>query len=411
MINWYKIVKKAQIWKSKFPEELVDKFTTDFNKNSMEMEIDDNIYAIDAVKLNLYKIYELSYKYQYIKNKTKEFDIHPKRKDNILNNIEEKIRNITKNLKKQINPIIEYWIYYHTSGIKPFQEEIIKEIEENDEGIKEMFIFAGIGRKTENDVYEEVISRLDEMPHLNNLLENKGVYDEVEKIFEENAKEIEIEIESIEYDIAKKTGLNQRKIENMNYEMLKKYFEKMYNDNEINEMTYYELLNNIEDRKISNEQLSNEKPSDENIESVLKDVYKEIIKDIIMNSDKIIEIVKEIQKVRYDFWIDQFWDALQEPIENIKKAKEMLENIEEKPIDKIITDINIILNTMHTSGKIMDYFQILKHSTVNENFLTFLSNLDQYDMTDKWEKEIEEMGMKTITSNNMLIKLFKKKYK
>ena len=334
-MNWYKIIKKAQIWKSKFPKELIDqlKGIPGFEETQM-IEIEEQNVTIDTVKLNLYKIYELSYKYQYIQNNIKEFDIFPETKNNILNNIEKQIRNIIENLKKQINPIIENWLNFHARGGEEHGEEMAKIFFKN--FMDEKLIFALESVLTEQEAFEYVLYNI-----------------EKSKILKNKMNEIFIQI-------------IEDYLQNKNDEELEELVEIFEEEEEI-------LFNIIKDYNIMNE---NELKSE--------------VQKYIMKSDDLKQIIKEIYEIIYVIWKDSIEHLLQEPIKNITKAKEILENIQKQPIDKMITDINIVLNTMHTSGSIMEYFMIDEISNVNENFLTFLSNLDQYGMTDKWEKEIEE---------------------
>lgn len=76
---------------------------------------------------------------------------------------------------------------------------------------------------------------------------------------------------------------------------------------------------------------------------------------------------------------------------NIEKVCSTLQRLKRsKDFKQFITNINVALNTMHQTGKMMDYIQ--DKTDLSKKDLDRLSNLDSKTIS-KWKKDLISMGI------------------
>lgn len=328
-MNWYKL---AQIWIPEKPRN------GDFLNN-------------------LENIYELEYKYSFIHSNP---NIFPKRRDNIIRNIEENFR---ESLGAVVEPMIktfEEWLKEHAlldaDAWAKKRVESDKEREDSEEyiiyNIEHDFYGYEERKKNGQNIYDIISFALQEYENMPNL----------KKLFECIGEEY---IEGMEEDY------NEEEIEQMKEEVKNPYFilefvEDTYTPGKIHSRYY----------------VSPDKRKNIGFTNLLDNNYCESNKD---------GIFYEIYRYgAFPKWIERWKPrGIFETRKKIESAYNELKTVYNMPMKFAVAAINIALNIQHQTGSMLDYLSEVANIPLEE----YLKNLsdDAKGKALEWAKQINEI--------------------
>jgi hypothetical protein len=323
-LNWYKL---SQIWNVK----------------------DDSFMGL------VFNMYKLEYQRHLIRQK-KGFS---KRKDNILNNINNQLNYIVQKLKVDLKNILIYWLDLHSDNPDIWAKSRVKEIDEEETGISPLESFRQqyvdynypmhqYGRGTDlNTVWNKILPimqrNMNQFPVFSSICEN------IENNLQHD-EQIELESEGID---------------NFN------------NNNGTNFTTERQCLQYIKDRT---ERSASEFIDLENLSSYdQEDLRKELFKFFI-----------------YPAWSKR-WENDGILVRVMKNNKDTLKLLNEsKDLNSSIIAVNMALNSIHSRGDILSDYGSKTVNTYNENYNDpneFLSDLSNGKFTKQWKNEVNSLKL------------------
>lgn len=284
-------------------------------------------------------LYEITYKYQtMIKH---DFAGHPTRYQNILQNLEKTGRQIIFDITNTLREVFARWLEYHAL-LNP-HTWAYKRLEEHEESVGDdasayySFIMNTVGgvKIQENEIVDAISHyiRQNKMPHLAEYL-NLFKNDIIESLVEDDSERRE--------EITEETN-------NMDFDDI-----------------YYTYFNDLET-------LLQEADSRYEARGVVLDIASTVLFDIW-----------------YGKWKPQGIDKTRE---RVQKAYDMIGQLKSMPFSQALATINIIINTAHQTGGMVDYItqQTGDHE---QELLTLLEDLSNRSDFSKWDAQLREVGVK-----------------
>ena len=303
------------------------------------------IKASDELDQNLETITEWEYKYYKIKHSK---NIHPTRKENILNMIERELRPVIINIINSLSEVFEAWLSQHN--------------------VEDPHVLAN-ARYT--DEYIESVGPQDAVGAVKHEYEKFGGKDFINTFLTSNFKYFKELIQE-----------ERNSLINDYYYQLEEA-ELHENEEEIIELK--ERISELENYNTSDEELFNQFIFDYgNGKSLIESVYDSPFLQNML-ADFYAEYV-------FPFWF-QRWEGegIVETIDELKNVYQKLQKARNESIRNSILTINLALNSAHQTGPMLSYIEN-RYPEVNQNFLSELSNKGEDDI-QKWDNELLEMGL------------------
>jgi hypothetical protein len=313
-------------------------------------------YSRDSISSMLYALYELTYKYQYLQHHN--FQGYPKRLENILKQIENSARTVIADFVDILVPVFENWLSGHalltprTWATKRVQEWY--EIEGGSPASLASMIVGecNIQRERRNFNISPELHRLDEPIKngqarvLSRLFETAKLEliegDMENALYEKRQEEEEVDEEQLEAEI-------KQRYEEMPFS---EYLSTFYND-DLGD--FLEMASQFYD---------------------LEEIYVEFAQFLCF-------------PIWYGFWKPQGIDQTRQRIEN---AYNMLKSVESQPIGQALATINIVINSAHQTGDMLDYIADVTQDSKGEirHAMDLLSNATEFE---EWDLDLREVGL------------------
>lgn len=311
-------------------------------------------YRRDSVQSCLEALYQLTYKYQQMQ--IQNFKGYPKRQENILIGIEKESRQIIADLVDLLLPVFEKWLAGHAlTNPKAWAANIMREQDESEgsspSAIADMingFSYGGVGGP--KDLHKVDATSIAEQLDLP--IKNKQA-----PAFANWFHHTKVEIREADAD-------NRDEDDTRSEEELDAY----YRDMDFSE--YFSTYWN--------------------------DDWEDFFDSVAQFTD-ITEFAAEIAEFAlfpawYEYWQQQGIDETRDRLEN---AYQMLKQVESQPIAQALATINIVINTCHQTGNMLDYI-IEATSDYKGELYRAMNNLS--NLTHKspemmaWNKDLRQVG-------------------
>ena len=357
----FKLIKLAQIWKT-------------------EWEEDDIISIFKA-------LYELEYKKTIITNNA--FNAHPKRKENIINNIINELNQVAQIAQNKLLNVYSHWLENHALlSPKIWAEKRMninyEDFDYSDEQtyIQEIFQqmaheyvkYLNNGELPYNNIrLHDIVQQQMENQIKNNLREYKTVENFIKKYKKEIVNEnISYFLQNIVYE---------------NFAEIKNILKQNFND----EDEAVEYLESLNEQQIQELNIENLNIDDEYIYDMFYD-FQTLIQYITYYDESYIELLKEVyEKEVFPLWL-QYWrsQGVEETREKLQNIYDRLKQTDPNDIGKLIANINIAINAAHQTGSMIDHIE----SYFGEFELSQeLDNLTNGEYIEQWNKELKEIGV------------------
>jgi hypothetical protein len=313
-------------------------------------------YSRDSISSMLYALYELTYKYQYLQHHN--FQGYPKRLENILKQIENSARTVIADFVDILVPVFENWLSGHalltprTWATKRAKEWF--EINgDSPQSLAEMI-------ESECDM-QRLRKKFNISPELHRLDEpvKSGQAPVLHKLFETAKHElIEADTENAFYE----ANRNQEEIDE---EQIQAEIKQRYE-----EMPFSEYLSTWHGDDLAG--------------------FLEAASQMYDLEEICIEFAQFLCfPIWYGFWKPQGIDQTRQRIEN---AYSMLKSVENQPIGQALATINIVINSAHQTGDMLDYIADVTQDSKGEirHAMDLLSNATEFE---EWDLDLREVGL------------------
>ena len=310
-------------------------------------------YSNESLVSCLEAIYELTYKYQTLQKQR--FQGHPKRFDSIVSNINSKARMVISDIYNILDPVFENWLESHAL------------LDQEQWATKRMEHIEETGEEDPETVIQMVFGSI----------ANKKI----------DRKTIETET----------VGMLSSAIESGNCKYLKNMLDVFKNEN----------IESLEQGNEDSEQQSSiEYYKNINFKEVIYDYFEGSLSRFLSNTESSVlyPIAKEIMTyAMFPIWYS-IWGPLgiDKARSNVERASSMIKNLNSLPLPKALANINIIINTCHQTGEMVEY--ISEHTGEADyyikNKMQYLSDLsDNSTEIKKWNEDINKLN----NINNTLV--------
>lgn len=298
-------------------------------------------YDTDAISNNLYKLYEMEYKYSIIRQK--ETNIHPTRYDNIIEMLETGILKVCAHLAETLIPVFDQWLKQHAL--------------------------------TDPEIWAQ--SRVDNIidsPELDALFFN---------LFSEWSRY------HLNFKLDANYGFNlfRNRIQRMSDNMLKDISPTLYN-----------IINVI--MKIDNVYEEEQYTITEYLSFILEAGDYIDFQDILekeIDLDEFMIICKDLYKTFvFPLWYD-YWsrEGIIETRKNIEEKRKNLNKIAQGwdgPLTELTSIMNEIIQVTHQTGSLVqDYGELYGSMELDDHFFRWLSELEPEK--EGWNEELREIGV------------------
>lgn len=319
-------------------------------------------YNRDSISSMLYALYELTYKYQYLQNHN--FQGHPTRLQNILQQIEGSARTVIADFVDILVPVFENWLSGHalltprTWATKRVQEWY--EIDgDSPQSLAEMI-------KSGCDM-ERLGKKFNISPELHRLDEpvKSGQAQVLNRFFET------VKLELVESDMENARYEKRQEQEEIDEEQLEAEIKQRYE-----EMPFSEYLSTWHGNDLGD--------------------FLEMASRFYDLEEICIEFAMFLCfPIWYGFWKPQGIDQTRQRIEN---AYNMLKSVESQPIGQALATINIVINSAHQTGDMLDYIADVTQDTKGEirRAMDLLSNATEFE---EWDLDLQEVGLQLPPKN------------
>lgn len=311
-------------------------------------------YHTDSLEACLSALYQLTYKYQQLQ--IHKFKGHPKRHENILLGIEQRARQVIQDTINILEPAFSKWLAQHaiTNPVAWGTNHIDQQFEMAEgspDALGTMFnnftLWPGENRKI-------VIPPDAVAEHLDAPLRN-GQMPYLAQWFK-----------AVKAEMAEGDKENQGELDTRPEEQIDEYYEQLDFSDYFAE--FYE--NNW--------------------------VY--MMEQIAQHQD-IYEVAKEIASYGlFPEWFG-YWRSvgIEQTRENVEQAYALIHQLKSQPIDKALANINIIINTCHQNGDMLEYITEETSESVShlKEVMSYYSNLsDSSPEMKDWNKQLRGVGTK-----------------
>jgi hypothetical protein len=313
-------------------------------------------YYKDSISSLLYALYELTYKYQYIQNHN--FQGHPKRLENILLQIENSAKTVIANFVDILQPVFENWLSGHAL-LTPrtwATKRVQKWYEINGDSTESLADM--IESECDMERLRKKFNISTELHRLDEPVKN-GQAPVLHKLFET------IKYEFIEADMENALYEKRQEQEEIDEEQIEAEIKQHYE-----EMPFSEYI---------------------------RTWYRDDLAGFLEASSQMYDI-KEICiefaqflcfPIWYGFWKPQGIDQTRQRIEN---AYNMIKSVENQPIGQALATINIVINSVHQTGDMLDYIVDATQDSKGEirHAMELLSNTTKFE---EWDLDLQEVGL------------------
>ncbi len=287
---------------------------------------------------------EWEYKYHKILNAP---NLHPKRKENILNKIEVELEPITGYIIESLQDVYIDWLNKHALlSPRDWAEARLDYAE-----------FEAYGAKTAIESTKNEYKR-----YGGRNFETKFFMTNINYFKDTIGETLDFEIDDTRYML-----------------------EESEKQNNTEEMQQYQAkLNYLENLDLNNET--------DLIEFTNNDtyVYLEDSATLLLNHPDLYDMLIDfLEKEIFPLWFDR-WEAegIVDTRENIEELYSKLQEAQSTPLKQKMVIISEALNAAHQTGSMLDYISN-KHDNIDKKFLDSLSNKD----VSQWDEELKEMGV------------------
>jgi hypothetical protein len=331
-MKWYNLAKFAAIW----------------NVN----------YNIDSICEMLTALYELTYKYQTLQ--IYPFNGHPRRKENILRATEQNARQVIYDLSGILIPVFENWLSSHAllSPIRWAEKRLEESVDAYDvdpENLASLISdLCNIHREKRNFNITPYLPQMDEPVR-------SGAAKTLSLFFNQAKRDVaEADLENALYENNRLDPSEQRSEEEITQEINSRTEEMEFSD-------------------------------------YLSDYYSDDLETFFQHVSQfanIEEMAKEFLAflcfpIWYGYWQPQGIDDTRKRIEI---TYELLKQIDSQPITQALASINIVLNTAHQTGDMLDYISEVTNESVKEIRGT-MDSLSIATNHSQWDKELSAVGV------------------
>jgi len=320
-------------------------------------------YNRDSISSMLYALYELTYKYQYLQHHN--FQGHPTRLQNILQQIEGSARTVIADFVDILVPVFENWLSGHA---------LLTPRTWATKRVTEWFEIDG---------------------------------DSPQSLADMIASECDIHRERKKFNISPELHRLDEPVKNGQAQVLSRLFEA----------AKYELIEaDTENAIYENNRNPDDQRDEEEIEAEIKQRYEEMsfseyfdtwyggdlatFLEMASQTYDLQEICIEFAQflcfpIWYGFWKPQGIDQTRQRIEN---AYNMLKSVERQPIGQALATINIIINSAHQTGDMLDYITDVTQDSKGEirRAMDLLSNATEFE---EWDLDLREVGLQLPPKN------------
>jgi len=343
-MNWYSIIKIAQIWN-----------ITPYDEFGNEFEI------------NLHSLYELEYKWSMINQHP--FNGLEQRRQNISEHLRSNLNEVADNVKHVLSGVFGKWLASHaildpgTWAAERAKDEFDGlNIEERFGGLLQEYLKydQGFGNRppssteSRNSEYKAV------QEFLTFIAENTEKFPSLSWTFDEV---LDIRRQSLYSDLSEE-GLEE--------------FSERYNKEFKSEEDAHAFIENLEIEDIDVDQL----------------IYAEDIEQLssFIEGGDVEEVLVELYKnfvfpVWYAHWKEQGIDKTRSTIETINSR---LESSNPENTQEFMASVNIALNAAHQTGAMTDY---IEQDTMAGNIEGVLEDLSAGTFVPEWDKQLREVGV------------------
>ena len=343
-MNWYKVIKIAQIWK---------------------IEESNDFHHL------VYQLYEMEYKLHMLRNK--KFNGLPRRHENLVDNVERSLLTIINKIKPILERVFFTWLENHAL-LDPTKWAERRVINTSDAESSEDFLFTALAEYKDylNDKrpwlkFNEKITWTQLLQELLNTAGNLDLLPSLEKIkkyYEDDQKEYMNDL--------LEDGLSSFKAE-------------------------YDFNDDIETEEAAKQYIN----SFEYDDYTFLDLYSESLIEDLEMFGSLQSLAQEIYQnftfpEWYRYWLARGIDETRYKVEKAYKALQKASSIKEN-----IVAINLAINTYHQNGSMMDYIEDYGGTEQDEdtnsklNILTedLLTNLSEGIYNEEWDEDLKEVGL------------------
>jgi len=315
-------------------------------------------YRSDSVQSCLEALYQLTYKYQQMN--IHKFKGYPTRQENMLKGIEKQSKQIISDLVDILQPVFENWLKEHAlTNPRAWAENLINQQVEirQDSPNSIAHMIANFNYGNANQEGRQKVESYFITDNLDDAIRNNQA-----PAFATWFKQFKIDLQESDAGMRDESDTRPEEQINEYYQNLEfsEYFSEFYG-NDGNE--WLSFLSNV---------------------SEFTDIYKFAV-----------EIAQfGLFPAWYEYWKNEGIDQTRENVEN---AYNMIKQVERQPINQALATINIIINTCHQSGSMLDYICEVTSDYKAELFRAMqrLSTLTDNSVELKdWNKQLRQVGTK-----------------
>ncbi len=311
-------------------------------------------YDNTSMSSMLSALYEVTYKFQTLKKQP--FKGLEVRQNNILSNLESSARNIISDIVNILQPVFENWLKNHA--------------------LNDPISWADAQMRMSEDQNEE---------YWGNLFNNYGI----------DSMQGAIKTDSIDVAENVEEAINSKKAP-----FLTAIFLREKSDlKELNEENNQEADKDLEDRYIDEMTFS------EFFSQYYESSWVTFLEYISNNGYNIHQAIREtcafgLFPIWYGYWRTAGIDYTRN---NVQKAHDMLYNVLNQPIEQALATINIVINTSHQTGEMLDYITEVTSDSKSEIYrtMTYYSNMQPRDYK-AWDMDLQEVGSQYQNNNQQI---------
>jgi len=315
-------------------------------------------YRRDSVKSCLEALYQLTYKYQQMN--VQPFKGYPTRRENMLKGIEKQARQVIADLVDMLQPVFENWLSEHAlTNPRAWAENMINQHYESNGGSPNA-IAAMIYHFDYGNAHKEGRQKIDSTFIAENL--DDAIKNGQAPAFARWFKQAKMDLEEADAD-------NRDEYDTRPQEQIDEYYQNL----EFSEYfsTYYGNDGNE---------------------------WLKFLTEVAQFTDVYEFAVEIAQFGLFPAWYG-YWKAegIDQTRQNVENAYNMIKQVEGLPINQALVNINIIINTCHQTGGMIDYIAEATSDYRNELYRAMqnLSNLtDSSPEMISWNKSLREVGTK-----------------
>lgn len=340
-------------------------------------EIDDKGYSIDThpFTYHLIRTYELEYKLSQLN--TKSFNGHPKRKENIINNVKRDLIESLEFVKDVMLKVLKSWLSSHAL-LNPEEWAKQRLFSNSDSYDYLQYDF----EKVKSDMFNSfIVEYLNEYAKVHNIT--------LTQIHTTNLKSaiINKDIQNyIERNMDKFPEFS--KFINQSYSSI---LQTMERDDYINDAEEYMERHNFKTDKQALDYIDN--LSVDNIDLFEFNDLSTMIMEYVTEDYFEAIMIELYEKFVFPLWF-VYWQSqgIEKTRHNIEKIYNNLLKCDSTDIGNFSVWVNVAINAAHQTGDILEYLEYSGLDSEDTDFKKLLTDLSESN-TDKWDEELKQDGV------------------